>query len=77
MSRTLVIGDIHGCLECFERLLSLVKIHPEDRVISVGDLIHRGPDSARVVRRMREINAELVIGVIDHPKTYLFEPSPE
>jgi Icc-related predicted phosphoesterase len=62
MTRTLVIGDIHGCLESLDALLSLAAARPVDRIITVGDLIHRGPDSAGVVRRMREIRAELVLG---------------
>jgi serine/threonine protein phosphatase 1 len=62
MTRTLVIGDIHGCLESLNALLSLAEVRPQDRVISVGDVIHRGPDSAGAVRRLREINAELALG---------------
>ncbi len=61
-ARTLVIGDVHGCLESLDALLASVPVRPEDRIISVGDLIHRGPDSAGVVRRMREIGAELALG---------------
>ncbi len=62
MTRTLVIGDVHGCLESLDELLSLAEVRPGDRVISVGDLIHRGPDSVGVVRRMREFGAELALG---------------
>lgn len=62
MARTLVIGDVHGCLASLDALLVLVSVRPEDRIIAVGDLIHRGPDSAGVVRRMRELRAELALG---------------
>jgi serine/threonine protein phosphatase 1 len=62
MTRTLVIGDVHGCLESLEALLERAGTRSEDRVVSVGDLIHRGPDSAGVVRRMRELGAELALG---------------
>jgi len=62
MSRTLVIGDVHGCLESLGALLELAAVRAEDRVVSAGDLIHRGPNSAGVIRRMRELGAELALG---------------
>lgn len=44
--RDFVVGDMHGQLALFQRLLELAKFDPTcDRVFSVGDLIDRGPDS--------------------------------
>lgn len=61
--RTLVIGDIHGCLEEFEELLKTIQYLPNvDRLIVVGDLIDRGPDSVGVVRKCRELNLEVTMG---------------
>ncbi len=55
--RVYAIGDIHGRLDLFDRLLALLQVDNAERgrararVILLGDLIDRGPDSAGVVRR--------------------------
>lgn len=54
MPRTLVVGDIHGCFDEFLTLLEKAEITEHDRVVSVGDLIDRGPKSAEVVRYFAE-----------------------
>ena len=43
--RTLVIGDIHGCLNALETLAEYVGLNPNDRVITLGDYVDRGPDT--------------------------------
>lgn len=54
MSRTLAIGDVHGCLSLFERLLDRVNYDPSsDHLVLVGDLVDRGPRPAAVVRMVR------------------------
>jgi serine/threonine protein phosphatase 1 len=50
--RTIAIGDIHGCLTAFETLLELVSPTAEDRIITLGDYVDRGPDSAGVLDRL-------------------------
>ncbi|GAB4172823.1 MAG: metallophosphoesterase family protein [Geothermobacteraceae bacterium] len=57
--RMLAIGDIHGCLDLFDRLLDRVALMPEDRLILLGDLIDRGPDSYAVVERVLELRNRL------------------
>ena len=52
--RTVFIGDVHGCAEELELLLAACDWRPGDRVVLVGDLVAKGPDSAGVVRRARE-----------------------
>jgi predicted phosphodiesterase len=52
--RTLFIGDVHGCAEELDSLLAECAWRPGDRVVLVGDLVAKGPDSAGVVRRARE-----------------------
>lgn len=47
--RIIAIGDIHGCHQEFTELLERVALAPDDRLILVGDLVNRGPDSAKVV----------------------------
>lgn len=47
--RTIVIGDVHGCADELEELLRAVSAGPDDRLVSVGDLVSKGPDSRRVL----------------------------
>lgn len=51
--RLIAIGDIHGCDREFEDLLAKLDLRGADRVILLGDLINRGPDSARVLALAR------------------------
>lgn len=51
---TAVIGDIHGCLELFEKLWA--KQDPSDVVVTVGDYIDRGEHSAQVLSRLMALN---------------------
>ena len=44
-----VIGDVHGFSQTLEELLESLKLEPDDFVVLLGDLIDRGPNSARVV----------------------------
>ncbi|MDE1712068.1 hypothetical protein BUE93_09855 [Chromobacterium amazonense] len=44
--RDWVVGDLHGCFELLRRLMKTIGFNPQtDRLISVGDLVDRGPDS--------------------------------
>lgn len=52
--RLIAIGDIHGCDREFEDLLEKLALKKDDRVVLLGDLINRGPDSDRVVGLARE-----------------------
>ncbi|MDX6305892.1 MAG: hypothetical protein QOI77_2861 [Blastocatellia bacterium] len=54
MGRTIVIGDIHGCFEELQDLLRVLELRTEDRVIAVGDLIVKGPQSREVLDRFIE-----------------------
>ena len=48
--RRLIIGDIHGCYQELCDLIAAAELTDEDEIISVGDLVDRGPDDAAVVR---------------------------
>lgn len=52
--RLIAIGDIHGCHREFEELLDQLALREHDRVILLGDLINRGPDSAKVISLARK-----------------------
>lgn len=43
MSRTIVIGDLHGCADEAEALLDRLHVTVSDRLIFAGDLVDRGP----------------------------------
>jgi hypothetical protein len=49
MSRTIVVGDIHGCYDELMALLEKAELAEDDRVVSVGDLITKGPKSKEVL----------------------------
>ena len=49
-----VVGDVHGCLDALERLLSRLEFGANDLAIFVGDLVRKGPESKAVLDRVRE-----------------------
>lgn len=51
--RLIAIGDIHGCHREFADLLDKLKLERHDRVVLLGDLVNRGPDSAAVIALAR------------------------
>ena len=73
--RTLIIGDIHGCLELLKRLMDRVKWQPDqDRLIFLGDYIDRGSDSKGVIDFLLELmreseNIQCIIG--NHESMFL------
>jgi len=62
MSRTIIIGDVHGCIDELIHLLEVVSVEKKDRVIFIGDLINKGPNSLMVWQLFREMGAESVLG---------------
>ena len=65
--RTIVIGDIHGCLVELQELVAKLKYRQGvDRLILAGDLVDRGPDSVGVIRYAMSIGAEAVCGNHDN-----------
>ena len=60
--RLIAIGDIHGCHTEFAELLSQLELKAGDRVVLLGDLVNRGPESARVIDTARSIGAISLLG---------------
>jgi serine/threonine protein phosphatase 1 len=60
--RAYVIGDVHGCADLLDQLLSRIEAEIADfpqrkiSVIFLGDIVDRGPDSARVIERLRTLS---------------------
>ncbi|HEX4812855.1 MAG TPA: metallophosphoesterase family protein [Nonomuraea sp.] len=61
MSRTVIIGDIHGCFDELLELLEKVDLRPDDLLVSVGDLVDRGPAPGEVVTFFQERPNSLVV----------------
>lgn len=61
-ARHIIIGDIHGCLDELERLLLLAGAGRDDVIVSVGDLVAKGPDSKGVIALARERDVRFVRG---------------
>lgn len=57
-SRAYAIGDVHGCLDLLEALLSKIEEdnrargHAKTFIVLLGDLVDRGPDSCGVLERL-------------------------
>ncbi len=58
---TFLVGDIHGCAEQLDGLLSNIADQAGSRahdLVFLGDYIDRGPDSAGVLRRLMALDAD-------------------
>jgi len=60
--RTIIVGDVHGCRSELEGLLDRVAFASGDRLVFVGDLVARGPDSLGVLDIARTTGAIVVRG---------------
>ena len=62
MGRTVIVGDVHGCRRELVLLLEAVGFTAGDRLVFVGDLVARGPDSLGVLDVARRTGAVVVRG---------------
>ena len=71
--RLIIVGDVHGCLQELRQLMERIEPAVEDRIIFIGDLIDKGPDSVGVVRFVMELaksrRVELILG--NHEEKFL------
>ncbi|MBV7259197.1 metallophosphoesterase family protein [Erythrobacter crassostreae] len=78
-TRYYVIGDIHGCLDQYTALIDAIEeddagAKPADtRVVLLGDLVDRGPDSAGVIERTRKWQKKRNVRVLagNHEEMFL------
>ena len=54
-TRTIAIGDIHGCSAALDALLDAIRPRPEDVIVPLGDYINRGPDTRGVLDRLIDL----------------------
>jgi len=52
MSRTLAIGDIHGCGEALRALLAAIEPKLDDTIVALGDYVDRGPATRDVMDQL-------------------------
>ena len=62
MTRTVIVGDVHGCSDELQILLDRVGFTSSDRLVFVGDLVARGPNSRGVLDIARRNQAQIVRG---------------
>lgn len=56
------MGDIHGCHQEFSDLISRLTLAKADRLVLLGDLVNRGPNSAKVIDLALENRAISLLG---------------
>lgn len=57
--RLLAVGDIHGCLDKLEALVTKIRPSEDDRMVFLGDYINRGPDSRGVVDFLLDLKSKV------------------
>lgn len=60
--RLIAVGDIHGCHVEFAELLARLALTKADRLILLGDLVNRGPNSRKVIDLAQEAGAISLLG---------------
>ena len=55
MPRIIAIGDVHGCSDALERVLTEIQPEREDLIVGLGDFVDRGPNSAGVIEILLEL----------------------
>jgi len=53
--RTIAVGDIHGWPAALDALLAAICPAPDDTLITLGDVIDRGPDSRGAIEWLRDL----------------------
>ena len=61
-SRRIIIGDVHGHYDTLTYLLEGIAPNSDDEIFFLGDLIDRGPDSAKVVSFVMENKYPCLLG---------------
>jgi hypothetical protein len=72
--RTVVVGDVHGCLDELRALAARCGEPGSTRYVFVGDLVAKGPDSQGVVAWARASKADAVLGNHDLAVVHVRDP---
>lgn len=57
-SRTITIGDMHGCSLALKTLLKEIRPTPDDLIVTLGDYVDRGPDSRGVLDELIRLKSQ-------------------
>jgi serine/threonine protein phosphatase 1 len=57
-SRTIAIGDIHGCSAALRAVLKAMEPTDDDTLVFLGDYVDRGPDSRGVIEFIVELEKQ-------------------
>lgn len=60
--RYIIVADVHGCYHELRSLVEQLNVQPEDKLISIGDLLHKGPYEQECVRFVMENFDECILG---------------
>jgi bis(5'-nucleosyl)-tetraphosphatase (symmetrical) len=61
------VGDVQGCARTFTRLLKKISFDPDkDHLWMVGDLVNRGPDSCKVLRKIMALGDSVTCVLGNH-----------
>jgi predicted phosphodiesterase len=60
-----LLADIHGNLDAFEAVLADLAHQPHDAVVIAGDHLVMGPQPAKTLARLRELDVPTIFGNID------------
>ncbi len=60
--RLIAIGDVHGCHLELGDLIAKLELGRDDRLVLLGDLVNRGPDSCKVLDLARANKAISLLG---------------
>ena len=75
--RTIIIGDVHGCDQALRSLLGKVQLEQDDRLVLLGDLFDRGPESWEVFQTVQRLATDLderFILLRGNHEDYLLQP---
>jgi len=62
--RLFIVGDMHGCLDEFQALLTQARVTADDTlVLCCGDLVNKGPKSCETVAFIRSLGPTVVRSV--------------
>jgi len=59
---TYVIGDIHGALDGLQALLAKLNLATTDELISIGDVVGKGPNDWDVLDLIRSLQIKVILG---------------
>lgn len=61
----LVIGDVHGCSDELEELLTAADLDTIDLVVFAGDLVDKGPNTVKVVKMARKLSKQVPVVIVE------------